>query len=542
MRKRQHDTGENTMAEDIDMHMIVQLHLRRLRERKVLIQPGDAMAIGKLFMLGDREAAEKRAQVTEVASLEIVLGRTMDPNVVHSLMLCIPPKKALQLFPNLQENIWAISKTMSRAWRTREAVRMSNDLASSGLLFYLDNIQPNLMYSALLYFTLGPHLDINRQLIGAMNKSLNIDASMFAEFYALSKALPGGFTLPPNVQSCIDSIMASCPSENTEDAKRVTIAPFVVLFDDDLGRDQSNGPPICAYDVVLNICAAIGMPMPLAIQSKMAFGARKLVYFPRFSCNIDHPALNLCIPLSSGTIAVLNSKTFWAPPAAYIKGFQMGASPVSTQLSIESSFTEATTLQQPLHQIHRFYTVFVDYVLGASDGMIEGGNRNLFTYLMSKNSESLFINLQSENAILAILTLMMDDSMESNIGDDLVISMLAYMHAAIPELHHLMEKISLIAPGSQYEGAMPMGALIVAHVDAPKYIDPCLWSCIHLYPVQAPTPPPREPVDIFTGIYEEARARVAEYAEWPMDFVFGAPPVGAGDMNDEPDQINHEFI
>jgi hypothetical protein len=278
------------------------------------------------------------------------------------------------------------------------------------------------------------------------------------------------------------------------------------------------------------------MQLPEDIQSKMAFGPRKLVYFPRFSCNIAHAAVKLCIPLSSGTIAVLDSTDFWAPSAAFLRGFQMGASPVSTQLSIEASFTDATTIQQPLSDIHRFYSVYVDYVLGASEDVIERGNKNLFSYLMSKNSEVLYINLQCENAILVIFTLMMDDSIETNIGDDLVISMLAYMHAAIPELGHLMDKINLIPPGSQYEAAMPMGALIVAHVDAPKYVDPCLWSCMHLYPVQAPPRVASEPVDIFTSLYEESKSIVADYAEWPMDFSL-APP-----MNEGSDIINPEFI
>ena len=526
------------MAEDIDMQMIVQLHLRRLRERKVIIQPGDALSIGKIFMLGDREAAEKRAMVVDVGSLENIFGRTMDPNVIHSLMLCIPPKKTLQLFPNLQENIWACRPSMSRAWRTREAVRMSNDLASSGLLFHLEAIQPDLLYSALLYFALSPHLNINRQLVGAMNKSLNIDASMFAEFYALSNAIPGGFALSPEYQSCVDSIMESCCRDGGEEVRRVSIVPFVVLFDD---FSETSGPKICAYDVVSNMCSAIGMPLPRDIQSKMAFGPRKLVYFPRFSCNIEHPAVNLCIPLSSGTIAVLDKVSFWAPPAAYLRWFQMGSSPVSAQLSIESSFSAATTLQQPLHEIYRFYMIFVDHVMGASDDMIENGNKCLLKYLMTNNSEILYANLQSENAILSILTSLMDNSIESNISDDLVISILAYMHAVTPEMDYLIEKLSMIPPGSQYEAAMPLGALIVAHVDAPKYIDPCLWSCMHLYP--QPAPPPKQPApDIFTGLYEESKALVAGYAEWPMDFFLGGVPNEGMNIDNPPDEINHEFI
>ncbi len=85
-----------------------------------------------------------------------------------------------------------------------------------------------------------------------------------------------------------------------------------------------------------------------------------------------------------------------------------------------------------------------------------------------------------------------------------------------------------------------MGALIIAHVDAPKYVDPCLWSCMHLYP--QPAPPPKQPApDLFTGLYEESKALVAGYAEWPMDFSFGI--MGESMVVDNPpDEINHEFI
>jgi hypothetical protein len=505
-------TETNTMTDDT--LMIVQLHLRRLRDRQVILTQEQVHDVVHIFTLSSTDMQPKRHMVTGVASLESIFGRTVDINVIHALMLCITPRRTLELFPALQENIWSVTPTR-RSWRTREAIKLSNDLASSGLMFCIDIIPRPMLYTALVYFALNHTLHTNKRAIESMNHTLNTDAGMFAEFIALSSVTPP-YNLTNEMQACIDAVMGRSHAADADSADfmRVSIVPFTVLFDSEPSSDSR----ICAYDVITNICAAVGITLPQHIQSKTSFGARRLVYFPRFSCVIANPAIDLCIPLGGGTIAVLNSSLFWAPAAALMKGFQMTASPVSAQLSIESTFTPATSLKYPLYVILRFYTVYIDHALGLSDEIIESGEKALMNFLSSLDNDDLYLNKHSENGILSIFCLLMDQADEGNIPEDMIIAVLAYMHTSNPDLDDLMQRIGRLPPDAQYAPSMPLGALIVEYAGAPQYVDPCLWACMGLFSVNTPPPPPQPPVmDIFTALFEESKAAIHDFSLWSFE-------------------------
>jgi hypothetical protein len=302
---------------------IVRTQLKKLRERRVDVSQETILGLMRVFTINDLTEVERRQHLVDLDSLQSLYGVEFDINIIYMLMLCLPPKSTLELFPGLRENIWALGRVeMKQAWRTREAVRLSNDLASSGLIFHLQGVVPSsMMRSALYYFTMSDSLHRN-PAIESMRQTLNINASMFADFVALSltdsKFPPPCVT--PTMRACIDYIMKQSPDEHSDQfgglELATSIAPFSVLFDDASGFAASSTPRICAFDVITNICLAIGVNLPLGIRTRNSFGMRKLVYFPRLACNIQHPAIDFCIPLCNGTIAVLNDEIFWAPADA----------------------------------------------------------------------------------------------------------------------------------------------------------------------------------------------------------------------------------
>lgn len=504
------------MGDENDTQLIVKVHLRKLRDRRVELQQDEMHAILRIFTLGDHDAALTRSMVIDVASIDTLYNQ--DTNVIHALMLCITPRKTLELFPNLQENIWALGRsTMRRAWRTREAVRLSNDLASSGLMFCVDSVTRGSLNTALVYFAARGAVVVNKHAIDSMKHTLNIDAGMFAEFTALSAVLQNAPLEGGEMKTCMEAVLYQSPNFIMYEMS-VVIAPFTVLFDENMSSPSGDPrrPNICAYDVMSNICAAVGIELPTHIQSKTSFGPRKLIYFPRLSCMIKHAALDICIPLAGGTIAVLNHSMFWAPPAALQKGFQMGASPVSAQLSIESTFTPETSLSHSLSEIHRFYETFMPYALGMPDNVIEEGRRVLMDLLHSLDRNDLYSNEHTDNAILSIFCILIENVEEENIGDSAIISILAHMHSTIDDLDDLMDKIGRILPGARYADKMPLGALIIEYPPAPQYVDPCLWACMHYFqtPDILPPAPAAPPADIFTELFEESKIMLADYATW----------------------------
>lgn len=492
------------MTNEVGTLSIASTHMRKLKERRIDLSHEQMMAIMRIFTVSDRSEAAKRRQVTDIMSLAVIYGDEFDVNIIHTLMLCVPPKNTLELFPSLKENIWSLGiPRMRRAWRTREAVALSNDLASSGLLFHISSTPGPLLKAALLYFTLPRHAN---PAIESMKTTLNIDASMFADFCSLAKQ-------PPNhlvSSECVTAILKHCTEPMNEDVASA-VAPFSVLFDD------STDGRICAFDVVSNICLAVGIVMPLHISTKQRFGQRRLIYIPRFACRLVHAAIDLCIPLRSGSIAVLNDGVFWAPHEAMIKAsaMEIGASPFSAQLSLESSFTAKTQLVHSLQRLHEFYLA---YAYKTHDQWNAAYGKKLLIHMTSSmRHDDLYLNLHSDNAVLMILSIMLTMLEEESIVEDYIIAIIAFMHEANSDMRATMERIGRLAPVSPYTQTMPLGALIVDYVRAPKYVDPCLWACMSFFPQcisEEQTPTTAPPLSM---LYDESVVMVDKYASWTIN-------------------------